>query len=73
MSFARNCFWQTNPRMIFPIGNKIAAIFTNEYAGIERVKEADQVAVDCGISPLDDLYFALKDGSVRHGEGMPVG
>lgn len=49
-------------------GNKIAAIFTDEYAGIERVKEADQVVVDYGTAPLDDLYFALKEGSVNRGE-----
>ena len=49
-------------------GNKIAAIFTDEFAGVERVKEADQVVVDYGTAPLDDLYFALKEGSVNRGE-----
>lgn len=49
-------------------GNKIAAIFTDEYAGVERVKEADQVVVDYGTTPLDDLYFSLKEASVNRGE-----
>lgn len=49
-------------------GNKIAAIFTDEFAGQERVKEADQVVVEYGTTPLDDLYFALKDGSRNRGE-----
>lgn len=49
-------------------GNKIAAIFADEYGGIERVKEADQVIVDHGTLPLDELYFALKEGSVNRGE-----
>ena len=49
-------------------GNRIAAIFTDEYAGIEREKEADQVVIDYGTTALDDLYFALKEGSVNRGE-----
>ena len=49
-------------------GNKIAAIFTDEYGGMERAKEADQVVVDYGTLPLEDLYFALKEGSVNRGE-----
>ena len=49
-------------------GNKIAAIFSDEYGGMERVKEADQVVVDYGTLPLEDLYFALKEGSVNRGE-----
>lgn len=49
-------------------GNKIAAIFNDEYAGIERVKEADQVVVEYGTTPLDDVYFALKEGSKNRGE-----
>lgn len=42
--------------------------FADDYAGVERVKEADQVIVDYGTLPLDDLYFALKEGSVNRGE-----
>ncbi|MBE2275359.1 MAG: FAD-dependent oxidoreductase [Rhodobacteraceae bacterium] len=49
-------------------GNRVAAIFNDEYAGQERVKEADQVIVEYGTLPLDELYFALKDGSVNRGE-----
>ncbi len=49
-------------------GNRIAAIFNDEYAGQERVKEADQVIVEYGTLPLDDLYSALKDGAINRGE-----
>lgn len=49
-------------------GNKIAAVFFDEYANQERVKEADQVVVEYGTLPLDDVYFALKDGSSNRGE-----
>jgi len=49
-------------------GNKIAAVFKDEYAGEERVKEADQVVIEYGTSPLSELYFALKEGSTNRGE-----
>lgn len=49
-------------------GNKIAAVFFDEYAGVERVKEADQVVVEYGTTPLDELYFALKEGARNRGE-----
>lgn len=49
-------------------GNRIAAIFNDEYTNRELVKEADQVVIEYGTQPLDDLYFALKDQSVNRGE-----
>ena len=49
-------------------GNKIAAIFSDEYGGMKRVREAAQVVIDDGSSPLEDLYFDLKEGSVNGGE-----
>ncbi|MFT4149766.1 MAG: NADH:flavin oxidoreductase [Paracoccaceae bacterium] len=49
-------------------GNRIAAIFQDEFANKERVKEADQVVVEYGTTPMDELYFALKDRSSNRGE-----
>ncbi|PZF75140.1 N-methylproline demethylase [Aestuariivirga litoralis] len=49
-------------------GNRVAAVFTDDYRKTEVVKEADQVIVEYGTAPLDDLYFALKEGSVNRGE-----
>lgn len=49
-------------------GNRVAAVFVDEYRKTEVVKEADQVIVEYGLSPATDLYFALKDGSVNRGE-----
>jgi len=49
-------------------GNKVAAIFIDEFAGQERVKEADQVVIEYGTAPMDDLYFALKETSKNRGE-----
>ena len=49
-------------------GNRIAAIFFDEYGKRHIEKEADQVVVDHGSTPVDELYFALKPGSINLGE-----
>lgn len=49
-------------------GNRIAAVFRDEYANREVVKEADQVVVEYGNLPVDDLYFALREDSLNRGE-----
>ena len=49
-------------------GNRIVARFVDDYARRTVEKEADQVVVEHGTNPLDDLYFALKPGSVNLGE-----
>ena len=49
-------------------GNRLVASFWNEYAEetVERV--VDQVVVEHGTLPADELYLALKDGSRNGGE-----
>lgn len=49
-------------------GNKINAIFRDEYAKREISKEADQVVIEYGTTPLEDLYFELKPHSSNLGE-----
>jgi NADPH-dependent 2,4-dienoyl-CoA reductase/sulfur reductase-like enzyme len=49
-------------------GNKIAAIFFDDYARQSVEREVDQVIVESGTKPLDDLYFALKPVSTNRGE-----
>jgi 2,4-dienoyl-CoA reductase-like NADH-dependent reductase (Old Yellow Enzyme family) len=49
-------------------GNKIAAIFFDEYAKTWAEKEVDQVVIEGGAKPLDDLYFTLKPLSSNMGE-----
>lgn len=49
-------------------GNRIVARFVDDYARRTIEKEADQVVVEHGTNPLDELYFALKPGSVNLGE-----
>jgi NADPH-dependent 2,4-dienoyl-CoA reductase/sulfur reductase-like enzyme len=49
-------------------GNRLVATFHDEY-GRKRVERiADQVVVDHGATPVDELYFALKAGSRNLGE-----
>ncbi len=49
-------------------GNRIVARFFDEYGRRSVEKEADQVVVAHGTSPLDDLYLALKPASLNLGE-----
>lgn len=41
-------------------GNRLTAVLYNEYAGIESRRTVDQVVVETGTLPLDELYWALR-------------
>ncbi len=49
-------------------GNRIVGTFYDEYGKRHVEKEADQIVVEHGTSPVDDLYFALKPDSSNLGE-----
>jgi NADPH-dependent 2,4-dienoyl-CoA reductase/sulfur reductase-like enzyme len=49
-------------------GNKLAGLIGSDYGGIARERIVDQVVVNHGTVPLDELYFALKPMSRNHGE-----
>lgn len=49
-------------------GNKLRAVLRNEYTDALSERTVDQVIVEHGTLPADELYFALKDGSVNLGE-----
>lgn len=49
-------------------GNKLAAVLFNEYAKTTSERLVDQVVVEHGTLPLDELYFDLKDQSSNRGE-----
>ncbi|WP_075219554.1 NADH:flavin oxidoreductase [Acuticoccus yangtzensis] len=49
-------------------GNRLIAVFWDEYGEREVMREADQIVVENGTQPLEDLYFDLKDGSTNRGE-----
>lgn len=48
-------------------GNRLAATLFNEYGKTSRDQLVDQVVVEHGTLPLDELYFELKAGAVNRG------
>ena len=49
-------------------GNVLLAQVGSDYGGVTRERRVDQVVVNNGTRPLDDLYFALRQGSSNLGE-----
>ncbi|SMX48165.1 NADH:flavin oxidoreductase [Maliponia aquimaris] len=49
-------------------GNELLAEVGSDYIAATQERRVDQVVVNCGTRPLDDLYFDLRDGSVNWGE-----
>ncbi|MFB2552511.1 oxidoreductase [Ensifer soli] len=49
-------------------GNGLAALIGSDYGGVTRERLVDQVVVNHGTRPLDELYFALKPASSNLGE-----
>jgi len=58
----------TRVRAVARSGNQLLVMLGSDYtdAGDERL--VDQVVVEHGTLPVDDLYFALKEASVNRGE-----
>jgi len=49
-------------------GNKLIAVLWNEYARRETTRKVDQVVVEHGTLPMDEIYFALRPLSANLGE-----
>jgi N-methyl-L-proline demethylase len=49
-------------------GNSLKAIIGSDYGGVSKHRSFDQVVVNHGTRPLDDLYFELKPRSRNLGE-----
>jgi 2,4-dienoyl-CoA reductase-like NADH-dependent reductase (Old Yellow Enzyme family)/thioredoxin reductase len=49
-------------------GNRLAAVIGSDYAQRTETRLVDQVVVEHGTLPLDELYFALKEQSSNRGE-----
>lgn len=45
----------------------------SDYGGVNRERRVDQVVVNHGTLPLDELYFELKPQSVNEGAGQLYG
>jgi 2,4-dienoyl-CoA reductase-like NADH-dependent reductase (Old Yellow Enzyme family)/thioredoxin reductase len=41
-------------------GRELLATITSDYGGVKRTRQIDQVIVNSGTVPFDELYFALK-------------
>jgi len=48
-------------------GNGLVARIGSDYGGVDQTREVDQVVVNHGTRPIDDLYFALKPHSSNLG------
>ncbi len=49
-------------------GNQLVAHVGSDYGGIAKQQVVDQVVINHGTIPLDDLYFELKPNSTNWGE-----
>ncbi|RWO39318.1 NADH:flavin oxidoreductase [Mesorhizobium sp.] len=49
-------------------GNQLIANVGSDYGGISKQRVVDQVVINHGTIPLDDIYFELKPKSTNHGE-----
>ncbi len=49
-------------------GNSLKAVIGSDYTSATQIRYVDQVVVEHGTIPLDDIYFDLKAGSINRGE-----
>jgi hypothetical protein len=49
-------------------GNRLLAHIGSHYGGVAKTRIVDQVVINHGTVPLDDLYFELRPGSRNLGE-----
>ena len=49
-------------------GNHLIAHVGSDYGGVAKQRSVDQVVINHGTIPLDDLYFELKPASINVGE-----
>lgn len=49
-------------------GNQLVARIGSDYGGVQQERRFDQIVVNHGTLPLDDLYFALRPASSNLGE-----
>ena len=49
-------------------GNQLVAHVGSDYGGISKERTVDQIVINHGTIPLDDIYFELKPKSSNEGE-----
>ena len=55
-------------RAIARSGNELVVTIGSDYSDRLEERRVDQVVVEHGTAPMDDLYFALRPASSNHGE-----
>ena len=58
-------------KTVQPDGNQLLATIGTDYSGHRETRKFDQVVVNHGTLPLDDLYFSLKEQSYNRGQTDP--
>ncbi len=58
----------TRLRAVRREGDRLVALLGSDYGARAGERRVDQVVVEHGTRPLDELYFALKEGSRNRGE-----
>ncbi|MEM6761747.1 MAG: FAD-dependent oxidoreductase, partial [Pseudomonadota bacterium] len=53
---------------IYREGNRLRGVFFDEYGHRAVSREADQIIIENGTQPLDELYFDLRDNALNRGE-----
>jgi 2,4-dienoyl-CoA reductase-like NADH-dependent reductase (Old Yellow Enzyme family)/thioredoxin reductase len=53
---------------VYREGNKLVAVLRNEYTGQEEERVIDQLVIEHGTLPVDELYFALKPHARNRGQ-----
>ncbi len=49
-------------------GNHLRAVIGSDYGGVQKIRNFDQVVINHGTRPMDELYLALKPHSRNNGE-----
>ncbi|WP_203140955.1 dimethylglycine demethylation protein DgcA [Marinobacter mangrovi] len=53
---------------VYAEGDKKIAVLENEYTGNREERVVDQVVIENGTRPNEELYYALKPGSINKGQ-----
>ena len=53
---------------VYAEGDKKVAVLENEYTGQQEERVVDQVVIENGIHPSEELYYELKPASVNRGQ-----
>jgi dimethylglycine catabolism A len=53
---------------VYREGDKLIAVLENEYTGAREERVVDQVVVENGVRPDEEMYYALKPGSRNKGQ-----